>query len=458
MRDFKFIIIFLYIVFNFSLLLFPNIKNIEIDHNLSNYSSKKLKVLLSNVKILDKDISNNTNIILNILKNELNKTGHFDVFIKEFERPKNKKEILDLFSIGYNLVIFIELSSIDKKIWLDYRIYDSIDATMVKGRRIYKQSKTIEGFSYNITDEIIEKLTNYKWSASSKIAYLKKRRVNKNYKSSSYISTIYLCDYDGKNHKLLFEDRGIYVNLYWHNSENKPILFFSEFTKYNIKLVSIGLKRVKKNVFNLPGSCVGLSLSKYFDEAIYCRSGEIWHYKFNSDTKRSLHKKIISNDGTNSNPILLENNDIIFCSDSKELYKNSSGKEIKGRIPRIYYYSYSNGEIECLTLNSYCICPNYSRYLNSILYSKKIDRYNQLCELDLNSKKERQLTFDKANHIDGCFSPCGNFIVFCYQKDRISKIAIYNRISKSINFITDDKDFCFSPTWSNNFKVYPTLE
>ena len=74
----------------------------------------------------------------------------------------------------------------------------------------------------------------------------------------------------------------------------------------------------------------------------------------------------------------------------------------------------------------------------------------QLFTYDLNNHKEEQITFGAGNKIDACWSPCGNYLLFCYQNNKLSRIARVHVVVKEINFITPETDFCSYAAWQVN--------
>ena len=153
---------------------------------------------------------------------------------------------------------------------------------------------------------------------------------------------------------------------------------------------------------------------------------------------RNIHKKIVYDFGNSSCPNLLFNGDIIFASDAG------------GKNCSIYIYRKSSGQPEKLNISGYCVAPSWSSVNNKLVYSKKVNSLMQLFTYDLNNHKEEQITFGAGNKIDACWSPCGNYLLFCYQNNKLSRIARVHVVVKEINFITPETDFCSYAAWQVN--------
>ncbi|GAG24868.1 unnamed protein product, partial [marine sediment metagenome] len=246
---------------------------------------------------------------------------------------------------------------------------------------------------------------------------------------------------------------GSYVSLYWHDDIAHPCLFCSEFTKYNVRFASTNLKGRRSTVLNLKGTCVGISVSHDNNKAVYCRSGTIWLYTYNPKTKQGIHKVLISNEGKNFSPTLLPAGDVLFCSDAPSLKKGKTDS----RGPKIYRYNAKDRSSTLLTKEGYCVGPSYCVQNGKLAFSKRINGVMQLFVYDTKLNKETQLTFDPGNKIDCSWSPCGRYIVFCYQRERTSRVVVIHVAMKHRTYITSAHEFCTCPAWSPVYSEVPVV-
>ena len=418
----------------------------EIVHDLTETVHRQAMPLLVGVM---SDTDKKLEQVAQILAKNLERSGQFIITVKNFKVPAKQSELGHLFDKNFPLTIFLEHADGDTAI--AWRLYDVPDQRLVKGRKYVKRGTNLHGFADNITDELWPVLTSQASSFSSKLAYVKKKKmVDKKRKDRSVVC---IANSDGSDEQILIPQLGTYVALYWHHDKYNPCLFCSEFTRYNVRLISANLQGKKQTVLNLKGTCVGISLAPESDKVVYCRSGTIWQYSYDKKNQLGTHTPLIANEGKNCSPTLLANGDIIFCSDSSKVRKGA-----KTWGPKICYYKAHDGSVAVLTDSGYCVSPNYCAQSNKVAYSKKVEGVMQLCVYDMTRKKETQLTFDSGNKIDCCWSPCGNFIVYCYQKGPLSRIAVIHVAMKKVTFITPAHESCSCPAWSPVFDKVPVMQ
>ncbi|MBA3751406.1 hypothetical protein H0X06_01210 [Candidatus Dependentiae bacterium] len=377
----------------------------------------------------------------------LQKTGQFSVMVKECVAPLTAGDLKHLFQKEYPLALFLQEGA--SACSIEWRLYDVPDEYLIKGKKYAKRGKTVYGYAANIADDIWPVLTKQSSSFSTKIAYVKRKKTV----SKRQLSVVCIANSDGSHEQELIKKPGTYVGLYWHHDKSFPCLFCSEFTRFNVRLISASLRGKKNIVLNLEGTCVGISVAHDNNKAAYCRSGTIWHHSYDAVEKRGVHTVLIKNEGKNVSPTLLENGDVIFCSDSKQLkqkYPQANG-------PQICYYTAADKSISLITQDGYCVGPSYCALTKKIAYSKKVKGVMQLWVYDCISKKHLQITFDEGNKIDCCWSPCGNYLTYCYQNKRESRIAVIHVVLKIRFFITPANEYCMSPSWSPVYDTVPQI-
>lgn len=401
-----------------------------------------LKLLLAVTPMQDKELSD----LAQLLAHNLQKSGQFTVTIKGFTVPSTKAELDTLLDKAYPLEIFLSREDADHFSW---RLYDVHDGRLIKGMKYAKRGRFLHGYADNLADELWPVLTKQAGSFSTKIGYVKRKQAA----GRRQRNVVCVVNSDGSNEQELIKKLGTYVTLYWHHDKNNPCLFCSEFTRSNVRLISSNFQGRKKMVLNVPGTCVGISVSHDNNKAVYCRSGTIWQYRYNPQEKKSEHKVLIKNEGKNISPTLLDNNDIIFCSDAYSLLKGHP----KATGPQIFQYSAADGSSSLLTQEGYCVGPSYCALTKKVAYSKKINGLMQLFVCDVSTRKSQQITSDQGNKIDCCWSPCGNYIVYCHQQGNSSRIAVIHVAMKKRTFITSAQDYCTCPAWSPIYDIVPVV-
>ncbi len=419
------LIIIPFVLFSFSLF-----SSLRIEMDGEHQSLKAPMKLLLAIASDDDELTE----LAKIIQDNFQRSGQFVVTVDIQEHPKTKSEVKKIFSSGYSLVTFLNQADNNKS--FEWRLYDAVEAHMVKGKKVPK-SFSLRSQANSLSDDLWYTLTHQPSSFSSKIAYTKKLTGAHRHQSSICFSNA-----DGSDSQIFIAAPGTYVGLYWHKDGGEPLLFCSEFTRFNVRLISFTPTAQKKIVLDLNGTCVGISLSDDTSKALYCRSGDIWLYAYDSAIKRGSHKCLIKNDGKNMSPILLPNNDIIFCSDSHKLSP-------KFRGPHIYLYSPSTGTTKQLTKDGFCVGPAYCPRTQKLAYSKRVNGTMQIYLYDMKTDKHIQLTTDKGDKLDCCWSPCGTYLAFCHQQNRTSRIATMHAVLKKRFYITPENQYCSCPAWSD---------
>ncbi len=401
-----------------------------------------LNLLIATTPAQDKELAD----LAQLLGHNLQRSGQFKVTVKGFDVPTTQSELNKLLDKSFPLEIFL---SRDGTTHFSWRLYDVHDGRLIKGMKYAKRGRFMHGYADNIADELWPVLTKQAGSFSTKIGYVKRKQ------SASKRQRLVVCvvNSDGSNEQELIKKLGTYVSLYWHHDKGNPCLFCSEFTRSNVRLISANFQGRKKMVLNVPGTCVGISVSHDNNKAVYCRSGTIWQYSYNPSLQRSEHTVLIKNEGKNVSPTLLENGDVIFCSDSRKLRKGYA----KATGPQICHYHSSDGSISLLTQEGYCVGPSYCQLTRKVAYSKKVNGVMQLCVYDCNTKGNHQITFDQGHKIDCCWSPCGNYIVYCQQQGAESRIAMIHVAMRKRTFITSAHEYCTCPAWSPIYDIVPVV-
>ena len=402
--------------------------------NIGAIETEKMKVLLLYGKGLE-DISE-------VLKKDLEFSGQFDIQSELFEKIRSKNDILGLFDKGYSMAIFL-----NKGRGVEWRIYDTMQAEMLMGKLYKKQGDSFYGWAHNIADDIWSQLAGQEGFFTSKISFSESVFV----KGKKALKYIYICDYDGGNKQLLVKTPTINIASKWNNNKINPLVLYSECTSSNMRLVSINMNKEKKVVTTSDGLNMQTNFNLDDQKVVLCSSrlgsSQIYLYQYDKENKKVNVKRITKNKGNNVSPILLENDDIVFCSD----FETNS--------PQIYCLHAENNFLERLTSSGYCACPGYtSKSGGKIAYSKIVSGFMQIFIYDMVNKKHEQMTFDKSNKEEPSWSPCGNYLVFSMGIGAYSRLAILSLLTKELKYITSSDKNVSYPCWSPKYKVLPCIK
>ena len=421
--------------------IFPNETNPPLSFAIENIAVEHDKIkcqllLLSDNKIL---VS-----LGKIVKSDLEFTDQLDVDLKKTNAQLDEKTENKLFDQGTSLLLYLNDSG-NEKFKLNLKDIGSGTSVFEKEFVFSKSNKQLTKkqivyLAHKISDELLPILTGEKGISLHSLAYCKML--------SPRHKTICVADYACKVEQTVVKAKTVNISPSWHTKV--PMIFYSQFTKFNNRLMSIDLKTQKhKIVCSYDGLNMQPSFSKDGSRAVLCLSGgknsELYLYdqRLCNKMQKRAFVKLTNNKGNNISPSLLPNGNIIFCSD------------FESGLPQIYHLDRKRNITNRLTSgNGYCAAPSYCASSNNIVYTRAINGTFQLFSLNLNDLEEKQLTFGYGNKHEPAYSDCGRFIAFSmdheYKKGhKTQQIAILNYNSGKIRLITTGKHPKSFPAWSN---------
>lgn len=322
----------------------------------------------------------------------------------------------------------------------EWRMYSTVNARMKTSKRVFRMGMSDATWGHAIAQTLWEALTGQPGIFMTKLAYCK--RVHK-HRDNNYMLLVGSPFQLGTQHDVVLVKRGAIMAPRWNNSIEHPLLLYSEATPENVRLVSTSMRGKRSLVSNFDGLNMLPSVAADGSKVIYClsRDGSSQLYSYHPDitTGKMQLYRLTHNNGNNVSPVLLDNGDIVFCSD----FQRTS--------PQICYYQAATKTIERITDGGYCSSPAYCPITKKIAYIKVIDGVMQVCVYDCTSREHTQLTFDQGDKDECTWSPCGNYIAYSLEAHGTSRIAVKNCITGEQFFKTSDHDYCIFPCWSPCF-------
>lgn len=366
---------------------------------------------------------------------DLSFTGQFDVAIEYIPDLTSKKQMHDWYKQKKALAICIQ-DNLDKE-GFECRVYKTEQADMVKGLRVGKHGPVARGWAHAIADAILPVLTGNDGYFSGKLVYVNETR-----------KALCIADYDGSHEQILAPIRTSVIAPRWNKDLENPMVLFSEYTSKNIRLVACDMRGRKFAASSFEGLNMQPSFSSDGQEVVLCLSHEgssqLYHYGYSKKDKQYVYTRLTYNDGNNIAPTLLDNGDVIFCSD----YEN-------GR-PAIYYLHRKKETVERLTEGG-ASSPSYCPTTGQIAYIKMKEGVAQVMTYDLKTRQEKQVTFDKAHKQECSWSYCGNYVVFAVHDGSSKRVAMHNLLTGSLKYITASNVVCSYPHWSFPYKEFPVV-
>jgi tol-pal system beta propeller repeat protein TolB len=381
-----------------------------------------------------------------MIKFDFEFTDQLDVDLQKADNEPSDKVLAKLFNKGTSLCLLLRGGRmIDENYEVEATLKEPSTGQVLFNRKFKCNEKNIVYSSHSMSHELLPVLTGQQAPVLSTLAYCKQ--------ISPKNKVLCISDYACCKERVLFESNTINLAPRWHSVV--PILFYSQLTRANNRLMSYDLKSGKRRVVcSYDGLNMQPSFSRDGTRAVLCLSAGV---RGNSEVflydqcecnrlKKRVFIQLTNNGGNNSSPVLLSNNDVIFCSD------------FETKSPQIYHLDRTKNVTSRLTSGrGYCTAPSYCKQTETIVYNRLINGYFQLFTININDKNkaEHQLTAGAGDKQEPMWSECGRYIAFSYDckekksKLMVSQIAVFNMISKKIRVMTKGDEPKSFPCWVN---------
>ena len=204
-------------------------------HALDVHASSHAKVpLLIGIKgAYDHDLQE----VGRLIEKDLTFSGQFAITVQNFDNTLTKSTIKTLFKKAYPIAVFLNYTD-DTHDAIEWRVYDTMHAHMIAGKKYTKRGNINVGWAHNIADTLWPVLTGQLGFFSTKIAYCK---TIPNSKGTS-MKHICIADYDGSNKQVLVNTPTVNIMPRWNKDTHKPLLFYSEYTNENVRMIMTDMK------------------------------------------------------------------------------------------------------------------------------------------------------------------------------------------------------------------------
>lgn len=376
-------------------------------------------------------------VFLSRLAQDLVFSKQFEVSIIQVSKPPKKRDIIALAKQGYALALVITPTR--KQDTIEWRLYDSFKASMIAGKDTRLSASTISGVAHHVADQIWPIVTSQPGFFSTKIAYCKviDGRSRK---------AIYIADFDGSNEQLLTAARYSVVAPRWNLDPANPLVFYSEYTDTNARLVSTDMRGRRRIASNFEGINMLPNFDRDSGAVVYCASkgrgnGQLFYYK------DGVTKQLTNNQANNFSPA--------FAADSATIYYCSDC--CKG-IPQLFSYNVATQKTEQITHQGSSVDPHYCATNNKLVYARSVGGVMQLFVYDIATDTHQQITSGEHHKQEPAWSACGNYILYVQEQGGRSNLMIYNRMLGTAQKIGDPRQNYSSPSWSICYTYAPMVE
>jgi TolB protein len=384
------------------------------------------------------------NTVTGRLQSALAFSGQFTIAVESTPSRLTKKTIKSFYTKGYPLALVMTHIEQNK---IEWRLYDTMKAHMIIGKKCEKGASDLNWWALHIANSVWPELTGQDGFFMTKIAYSKQVAGKK---GRSY-RHIYVADFDGMHEQAVVNTPTINIMPRWNYDHNNPLLFYSEYTNDNVRMMMIDTHKRRKIASNFEGINMLTSFSADGKKVVYCASrgdGNCqMYYHENGVFKRLLYTDVSTGksltDGNNISPTMSHDGSIVyFCSD------------FHTHLPQLYAYDINSGAVTKITDGGYCASPAYCHKTQHLAYTKKVDGIMQLYVFNTKTGIHQQLTHDEYTKDECSWSPCGNYLVLSIEKNNRSRVAVYSMLTKQLQGITLESATCGYPAWSPIYSNY----
>ncbi len=320
-----------------------------------------------------------------------------------------------------------------------WAMYDATQRKVVKDGMI-KNKQHDRAWAHALADDMWQALTGSPGFFSTRIAYCKEVKGQKR-----TLKHICIADYDGNHEQVLVDTPTVNIAPRWNADLRNPLVFYSEFTDRNVRMMYVDMKKNKHVACNFDGVNMLPAFSQDGTKAVFCASQGKGHPQLYYIDKGKV-RQLTNNSGNNFCPTLSEDGNIIyFCSDCKL------------QRPSLFTYDLKKKSLSRIANTSSSESPSYCPQNKKLAYCRSIKGVMQVCTYDTLSKKHQQLTFDAGAKQGVSWSPCGNYVVYVAEKSKNSSMRMMNVPSKRVYRICSNKETMSYPAWSPRFGCYPIV-
>ena len=352
--------------------------------------------------------------IVNIISNDLKRTGEFEVLSSDqlLSIPLNESEVIqrDWLLLDVDSIIFIETNEDDNNLDINYSIFNiSYNETEDK-RRVLGLPDGIRQSSHYVSDGIYEFFFGIEGVSSTKLMYVMK---------NSDIHRLMISDADGFNEQILLKSNKSIISPAW--SPDAEDIAYVSFENNRAQVFTQNLESGKRELILSSNSSVSSpawSPNKRYLALTSTMDGNSEIYLVELKTKKI--SRLTENMSIDTEPAWsTDGRKIIFTSDragSPQIYEIDIRTKIKRRLT-----AEGNYNARASYLNK-----------NEIVFVHRGAENFNIAKLNLKTRDLEVLT-STQNDESPCIAPNGNVIIYATKDGSLSYLAGVN-ISSKVKF------------------------
>lgn len=331
-------------------------------------------------------------------------------------------------TVGAELLITGGIQMDGAGIAVELRLFDTIKAKLVVGKRYRGQIKDQRDIARRFSSEVMKALTGRAGFFYSTLAFVS---------NGSGHKEIYTCDFDGTNVRQLTKKRSITSFPAW--SSDKRYLAFTSFANGPSQVFIRNMQSGRETHAAFKGVQIAPAwLPKRFElSAALSFTGDQEIYMLTGNGK--MIKRL-----TNSRGIDV---DASWSPDGKKMafVSKRSGR------PQIYIKEIGSGRVQRLTfVGQYNTQPSWSPKGDLIAYSSMNQGHLNIYVIDIEGNNPIQLTFNQGDNEAPSWSPDGSLICFTSTREGKSRIFVMTAYGTDQRRLLTMPGEQFHPEWSPN--------
>ncbi len=340
-----------------------------------------------------------------VLKDDLQYSGYFsikDIFQKKESEKEDRKVFISTLD-DVSLYADCRVSYADEEVTAEFRLYDAVEERFIIGRRYRGRAEDLRRIVHRFSDEVLKRITGIRGSFESKIVYVSGGKGQK---------SLVVCDYDGKNAKVIRKDDDIIASPVWSRKgskiaytsyrEGRPEMYVIDFDKGAERKVSLPGNLPLAGDWSPSGNRLAVTLSVKGNADIYV---------------------LDLDSGKLTNPFPGRYLDLSpsWSPDGRKIAFTSN----RHGSPQIFIYDFSRNDVRRLTYSgSYNTAPSWSPDGRKIAFISRTNGRFHIATINASGTGMKYLTSESGNNESPSWSPDGRFIIFASDRDGVYKIYI----------------------------------
>ena len=336
---------------------------------------------------------------------------------------------------AYPITVLIQRKNERAFIW---QVYDGTRGKIIADGTITQQTSD-RAYAHALADAVWKALTGSDGFFSTRIAYCKEQL-----HEGALAKHLFVADYDGNNEELLVDDPAVIIAPRWNHGNARPLVFYSEFTDTNVRMMYTDLHGNKRAACDFEGTSMLPTFAQDGSKIVFCASNGSGATQLYTIVEGKA-RKLTNNSGNNFCPSLTQDgSSVYFCSDC------GLGQ------PSIFVYNLTTKKLDRIAQTAGSESPTYCSVNKRLAYCKNVKGVMQLFVYDTARDTHRQLTDDAGSKQSVSWSPCGNYLLYArYDTQGKTGLCMMHAGTKRTYPLATSGGNVSYPHWSPRYERYP---